>query len=60
MDAAVNNDPAYLPGTESAIAGGLWPWILSDITCNRFDCFRGWEKSWDKREFLEHHWLLND
>jgi hypothetical protein len=25
LDAAVNNEPAYLPATVSAIAGGLWP-----------------------------------
>ena len=25
FEAAVNNDPAYLPAGESAMAGGLWP-----------------------------------
>jgi len=30
----VNKEPAYLPATVSAIAGGLWPYINDEHTDN--------------------------
>lgn len=35
LDAAVNNEPAYLPAGVSAIDGGLWPLINGGCTFNR-------------------------
>ncbi len=58
LDAEVNNDPAYLPGALSAMAGGLWPEINYTVTWNWLCRFWGEEKSWNESKFLEHHWLF--
>ena len=58
LEAAVNKDPAYLPATLSAMAGGLWPSINEEATLYWFNSLTGEEVSRDEWKFLEHHWLF--
>lgn len=46
LDAAVNKEPAYLPATVSAIAGGLWPYINDEHTDNWVGRGAGEQEFW--------------